>query len=140
MAAVGLLFLIQTWARLGSDMKNALKSLLNAMDKIAEDFEEVTDTDVREQMRRDAIHKTIIEPQATYVLPDEFGMFSPEGNGKVKAALAKLIKAARAEIKKAKVATPKARMAAFQDIEVESRNGATYDEYFGYDDTYEDRS
>jgi hypothetical protein len=119
-------------------MKKPLKALLNAMDKIVEEFEEVSDTDVRLQMR-EAIHKSLLEPQKGYVLPDEFGMFTAQGNKKVKAALAKFIEAAKIEIKQAKLTTPKARMAAFQDIEVESREGATYDEYFGYDDTYEEQ-
>jgi len=115
-------------------MKKSLMALLNAMDKIAEDFEEVTDTDVREQMR-DAIEKSLLQPVASYQLPDEFGMFEPEGNAKVKAALAKFIAAAEAEAGGLK--TRADRLRAFQDIDVESRDGNTYDEYFGYDDSLE---
>ena len=117
-------------------MKKALKQLINAFDKLAEDgHDEVMDTDVRERMH-DAVYKTLVEPQADYELPDEFGMFSPDGNKKVKAILAKFF--AHPEFAEAKkLPTPKARLDAFQDVEVESGEGNTYDEYFGYNDSFE---
>lgn len=116
-------------------MKKSLKALLNAMDKIAEEWEEITDTDVREQMR-DAIEQAVLAPVAGYTLPDEFGMFEPKGNAKVKAALAKFIETARVEA--AGLKTRQDRLRAFQDLDVESRDGNTYDEYFGYDDSLEE--
>ena len=115
-------------------MKKSLKALLNALDKVAEDFEEVTDTDVREQMR-DAVEKAILDPVPGYRLPDEFGMFEAKGNAKIKAALAKFIESARVEVKAAGLKSRADRLRAFQDTEVESRDGNTYDEYFGYDDS-----
>jgi hypothetical protein len=117
-------------------MKKAVKQLLNALDKLGEGgHDEVMDTDVREQMS-DALHKTLVEPQPDYQLPEEFGMFSPEGNKKVKAALSKFF--AHPEFVEAKkLPTPKARLDAFQDVEVESDGGNTLDEYFGYDDSFE---
>jgi hypothetical protein len=106
------------------------------MDKIAEEFEEVTDTDVREQMR-DAIEKSLLDPVPGYTLPDEFGMFEPRGNAKVKAALAKFVAAAKAEAEAAGLKNRADRLRAFQDIKVESRDGNTYDQYFGYDASLE---
>jgi hypothetical protein len=117
-------------------MKKALKQLINALDKLAEDgHDEVMDTDVREQMH-DAVYKTLVEPQPDYQLPDEFGMFSPEGNKKVKTILTKFF--AHPELIEAqKLPSSKARLDAFQDDEVESAEGNTYDEYFGYNDSFE---
>ena len=80
----------------GAKMKTSLKVLLDAMDRIAEEHEEVGDTAVRESMR-EAIEKALLAPVAGYILPDEFGMFEPEGDARVKAALARFIEAARAE-------------------------------------------
>ena len=116
-------------------MRKALKQLLNALDKLAEGgHDEVTDTDVRERMH-DAVFKTLVEPRPDYRLPDDFGMFSPAGNKKVKAILARFF--AHPEFAEAKtLATPKARLDAFQDVEVESAEGNTYDEYFGYNDSF----
>ena len=117
-------------------MKKALKQLLNALDKLVEGgHDEVMDTDVRERMH-DAVYKTLVEPQPDYLLPDEFGMFSPEGNKKVSTVLAKFF--AHSDVAEAKkLPTPKARLDAFQDVEVESAEGNTYDEYFGYNDSFE---
>jgi len=112
-------------------MKKALKQLLNALDKVFEEHEEVGDTAVREFMY-DAVHKSFVVPQAGYQLPDDFGMFSEDGNKQVKAALSRflahpdLLAAAR------QLKTPRERLDAFQDPEVESSEGNTQDEYFGY--------
>jgi hypothetical protein len=113
-------------------MKKSLKALLNALDKIAEEHEEITDTDVREQMR-EAIESALLNPVKGYQIPDEFGMFEVDGNARVKAALAKFIDSARVEA--AGLTTRLERLRAFQDLDVESRDGNTYDEYFGYDDS-----
>jgi hypothetical protein len=113
-------------------MKKSLKALLNALDKIAEEYDEVLDTDVREEMRQ-AVESALLEPVPDYQLPDEFAMFEPKGNAKVKAALAKFIASAQAECEAAGLKTRDDRLRAFQDIEVESRDGNTYDEYFGHD-------
>ena len=115
-------------------MKKALKALLNALDKVSEDHQEIFDTDVREQMR-DTIEKALLAPVAGYVLPDEFGMFEPQGNARVKAVLAKFIAAAKLE--SAALKTREDRLRAFQDIDVETRDGNGYDDYFGYDDSLE---
>ena len=115
-------------------MKKSLKTLLNAMDKIFEDFEEVGDTAVREQMR-ESIEKALLAPVTGYVLPNEFGMFESKGNAKVRAALAKFIESAK--IESVGLTTREERLRAFQDLDVESREGNTYDEYFGYDDSLE---
>lgn len=117
-------------------MKKALKQLLDALDELAEGgHDEVTDTDVRERMH-EAVFRTLVDPQADYQLPDEFGMFSPEGNREVKAILSKFITHPEfADAKK--LPSPKERLDVFQDVEVESVGGNTYDEYFGYNDSFE---
>ena len=101
-------------------MKKSLNALLNALDKVGEDFEEVSDTDVRERMR-DTVEKGLLDPVPGYRPPDEFGMFEPEGNTKVKAALAKFLAAAKAEAEDAGLKTRADRLRAFQAIDVESR-------------------
>jgi hypothetical protein len=115
-------------------MKKALKQLINALDQVFEEHEEVGDTDVREQMY-DAVYKGFIVPQAGYTVPASFGMFSEEGNKLVRTAIQKFL--AHPEIAAAakSLKTPEARLAAFQDTSVESNEGNTYDEYFGYAET-----
>ena len=116
-------------------MKNALRNLLNELDSIAEEHEEIIDTDVRENMG-DALHHAYLEPTAGYALPDDYEMEQPEGNAAIKAALMKFVAAAKAE--SPSLATREARLAAFQDLEVESEAGNTYDEYFGHEGDDED--
>ena len=112
-------------------MKKALEQLINALDRVFETDEEVGDTAVREAMY-DAVHKSFIKPVKGYTLPDDFQMFSPAGNKKVRAALAKFLAHPEVVTAAKGLKTPKERLAAFQNVEVESKEGNTYDEYFGY--------
>jgi hypothetical protein len=102
---------------------------------VAAGHEEVMDTAVREQLH-EAVFKTLVEPEAGYRLPEEFGMFSEEGNAKVRRILGKFLAHPEVEAAK-KLGTAKERLEAFGDLEVESSEGTTYDEYFGYNDSFE---
>jgi hypothetical protein len=93
--------------------------------------EEVGDTDVREQMY-DAVHRGFIVPQPGYELPAKFGMFSDEGDKLVRVALQKFLAHPDVVAAAKSLKTPEARLAGFQDTDVESSEGNTYDEYFGY--------
>jgi hypothetical protein len=112
-------------------MKKALKLLIDELDKIYKEHEEVGDTDVREQMY-DAIHNGFIVPHAGYTLPGSFGLFSDEGNEKVRAALQNFLTHPDVVTATTSLSTPEERLAAFQDAEVQSNEGNTHDEYFGY--------
>jgi hypothetical protein len=114
-------------------MKKALKQLINALDKVFEQHEEVGDTAVR-QFMYGAVHESFIVPQVGYELPDEFGMFSAEGNRKVCAALRKFLTHPEVVAAATGLKTAQERLDAFQDVEVDSSEGNTYDEYFGYFD------
>jgi hypothetical protein len=113
-----------------ANMKQALKQLLNALDRIYENNEELGDTAVREQMY-EAVYKSFIDPQAGYALPEEFGMFSAAANKKVKAALEKFLAHPQVIVAAKELKTPKERLDAFQDADVESSEGNIYEEYFG---------
>jgi hypothetical protein len=113
-------------------VKKLVKALLNAMDRVYEDYPEVTDTEVRVCMRK-AITDGFIDPKPGYILPDEFGMAGEEGEAKVKAALARFLAKARAQAAKAGLSTPEARLRAFQG-DVQSNDGSEYDLYFNHVD------
>ena len=112
-------------------MKRALKQLLDALDEVSEEHEEVGDTDVREQMS-DAVHKGFIVPQPGHQLPAKFGMFSDEGDKLVCVALQKFLSHPDVVAASKSLKTPAARLAAFQETDVESSKGNTYDVYFGH--------
>ena len=112
-------------------MKEALKRLLDALETVFDEHEEVGDTDVKQSMY-DAVHAGFFVPQPGYSLPTEFRMFSDEGNKKVRAALQDFLKHPDVLAAAKSLKTAEARLAAFQDGDVESREGNTYDFYFGY--------
>src|SRR6516165_3029968 len=113
-------------------MKKLVKALLNAMDRIEEGHAEVTDTEVRVNMRK-TITDGFIDPKPGFVLPEDFGMADDEGNAKVKAALARFLAKARDWAQTAGISTAEARLRAFQD-DVQSNDGSEYDMYFNHVD------
>jgi hypothetical protein len=112
-------------------MKTALRQLLDDLDEAAEAHEEVGDTDVREAMSRAVLHLLLV-PKADYVLPDQFRMYTDEGDRLVKHALARFFAHPEARALATSNATPTERLAAFQDESLQSAKGSYYDDYFGF--------
>lgn len=112
-------------------MKTALKELLDALDQVCEQHEELGDTDVRERMA-EAIEKAFALKEPGYRLPRRFGMFSRQGDAKVRAALVAFLMHPEVALATRTLETPEARLAAFQDGTVTSSRGSTFDTYFGY--------
>lgn len=112
-------------------IKKALGQLLTAFDKIFAEHEEIGDSDVRDQMYA-AIYGSFIQPQRGYTLPARFGMFSDKGNDLVRFALHKFLTHPEIRIASKALKTPEHRFAAFQDGDVETSEGTTCFEYFGY--------
>lgn len=108
-----------------------LKALLNTLNAIGEEHEEIGDTDVREQMSA-AISHGFLNPIECYNLPDSFGMFSDGANKYVKTALNQFLATVTPKIGSPGLETPKKRLNAFQDDDVESDDKTYYDDYFGY--------
>lgn len=107
-----------------------LRFFLTYLDGIMEKHEELQDTNVRERLH-EAVLNAFIRAEADYVLPEEFGMFTRVGNKRVRSALAVFLKKATVLAAKADLAPGLPRLAAFQDGDVTSKHGSTYDEYFG---------
>jgi hypothetical protein len=112
-------------------IKKALKQLLTAFDKIYAKHEEVGDSDVRDQMYA-TIYRSFIQPQRGYSLPPKFGMFSDMGNDSVREALHKFLTHPEVLAASRALKSPEDRFAAFQDDDVETSEGTTCFEYFGY--------
>jgi hypothetical protein len=112
-------------------MEKLLRTLLEDLEAIEQEHGEVTDTEVRDAMRH-PIHDGFINPQPGFVLGTDFGMLTPEGNEKVRAALNRFLKRAGEVAKAEGLNTPRARLDAFQNIEVASAGGCYYDDFFGY--------
>ncbi|MDR1141258.1 MAG: immunity 26/phosphotriesterase HocA family protein [Planctomycetaceae bacterium] len=115
-------------------IKKPLQRILNRLDTIAQSHGEVTDTDVRDVLHS-VVWEGFIDMKKNYSLPDNFAMFSKSGNKKVRTAIEKFLESVRtlsSEIPALK--DKESRFEAFQDIEIQSKEGSTYDEYFGDSD------
>jgi hypothetical protein len=64
-------------------------------------------------------------------MPDQFGLFSCKASQEVAKALKKFLAHPDVVAAAKKLKTPESRLAAFQDASTTSRDGNTYDEYFG---------
>jgi hypothetical protein len=109
-----------------------LSKLLTQLESISEEHEEVFDTDVREEMAT-AIYCGFIAPKKNYQLPPSFEMFDEDGDAAIRKALSKFLKEACAIADK-QGWTKKERQKAFQDPDVTSEGGLSYDEFFGHAD------
>ncbi|MDR3198464.1 MAG: hypothetical protein LBU34_11405 [Planctomycetaceae bacterium] len=124
----------QTRAFIGTEfnpLEKAIKKLLNKLDSIAEKYEDIFDTFVREEMFS-AIYHGFVLLEHDYKLPESFGMFSKAGNKRVFTALSDFIKDVQILAKREEsLQTIPKRLNSFQDDRIQSKNGITYDEYFG---------
>jgi hypothetical protein len=112
-------------------IKKGLKQFLTALDKIYAKHEEVGDSDVRDQMYA-AIYRSFIQPRRGYSLPAKFGMFSDKGNDLVRLTLDRFLTHPETLAASSALKSPEDRFAAFQDDDVETSEGTTCIEYFGY--------
>ena len=117
-----------------NSIKKPLLQLLNEFDRIAQTYEEIGDTDVREQIRV-ALNDGYVTPKDGFELPETFGMFEAEGNAQVGAALRQFLAAAnKIAAQRKNLQTAKGRLRSIQDENVTSDAGTLYDEYWGYVD------
>ena len=110
-----------------------LRALLNFLDRIYSKNPELGDTAVRERMF-EVINSRFIRLGASGPMPAQFGLFSSKANQEVGKALEKFLVHPDVVAAAKKLKTPKSRLAAFQDASTTSRDGNTYDEYFGNHD------
>ena len=114
-------------------IKNALRELLNTLDKLNEKHRGMGDTVVREQLSAAMIDYFVLaSPGKDFPLSGYYVKFTDQGNAEVHEALAQFL--THPEVKAALTQlTPQERLDAFQDEEVESGNyRSTYDNYFGW--------
>ena len=113
---------------------NPIKKLLDNLDLISNEFKEINDTDVREQLSE--LLEGILIKQDGYEIPKEVGMFSDLANDKVIKAMIEF----RNDIAVIGLKKFKDRREARKFIQqngVESNSGNLYDEYFGHMDMCE---
>lgn len=110
--------------------KQALKELLDEIERIGRRHDELYDTIVREQMA-EAILRAFVFDEPDYELPRQFGMESRRADAAIRRALERYIDKARRLARRHGLRDPAQRLRVFEDLEVTSRGGETYDEFFG---------
>lgn len=113
-------------------LKTYLLEFLNELDDISEEHGELGDTDCRERLT-DALVLAFLKPQVGYTLPADFdfGMFSDEGNAKVRAAFDRYVSRATARAAELGLNTPNERLSALNQ-DVVSKTGNCGDDYFAW--------
>ena len=113
-------------------MEDALRTLLERLEAIEEDYDGLGDTIVRDFMGDDILCGFLrLEPG--FPLSGEYDL-DPEANRLVKKAFAEFFTAARAAGKREGLHTFHQRLAAFQDVNVKTAGGADYNDFFGCKD------
>ena len=111
-------------------LKTALTQLLFALDRVQDEHGEVCDTVVRDVLRR-VITDAFVLPKPSFVMPTAFGLFSADGNAKVRAALEHFLSSPEVQTTRATL-TAEQRLAAFEDGDVRTNKGHTYDCFFSH--------
>ena len=115
-------------------MEKVLAELLRRLAAIEDAHPEVGDTEVGERLD-DAVHHGFLIPTPGYRLPDEFAMYSPEGDRAVRDALAWFLPAAVAAAAAEGLDTFHKRLPAFQNLEVTvGPERVCYNDFFGWAD------
>jgi hypothetical protein len=115
-------------------VEKVLAELLRRLVAIEDAHAEVGDTAVRERLD-DAVHHGFLIPTPGYQLPDEFAMYSPEGDRAVRGALVWFLPAATAAAAAEGLDTFHKRLAAFQNLEeTVSPDQVCYNDFFGWAD------
>jgi hypothetical protein len=112
-------------------MRDVLKKLLDLLDEIGNEHEELFDSDVRQNMRN-AIMEGFVRHRLQYEIPQDFGMFSDEGNTAVHKAIAEFVATANDKADELGISAFHDRLNVVQDESVCSGNGNDYDEFLGH--------
>ena len=116
---------------MGNKMKTVLGKLLERLEAVAEDHEEIFDTEVRERMGA-ACMEGFVRRSADFRLPRRFGLMHAAADARIHEALADFLSAAKEAAASGGLDTFHRRLAAFQDGAVVTDAGNDYEEFFGH--------
>lgn len=114
-------------------MDEVLLELLHRLEVVGDAYEELFDSEVREAMDA-AVFRGFIKPEPGYVLPNEFAMFTPAGDRRVREVLTWFLPAARVAAERAGLNTFHGRLGAFQNLDIRTARQNDYNDFFGWAD------
>lgn len=117
-----------------TNIESAVVALLEQLERISNEHDEVTDTDVRESM-----HLTLswyfVWAQERARFPRSFGMFSAEGDRLIADAILDFLDTAEESGELASIPVGQARLDVLQTDSAATADGRLYDEFIGHRDT-----
>ena len=114
------------------DFDSIYTDYLNALERIAEEHDELTDTDVRERLREVINYYFVWGNPVDDGFPQKYAMFSAEGDELVAQATQSFIEQAQQAV--AEVTVGNARNHLLESADVETEEGASFDEFIGSTD------
>jgi hypothetical protein len=115
-------------------LQRAVVGLFEQLEQIANEHEELTDTDVREAMHL-TLNCYFVWALDRSQFPRTFGMFSAEGDALVERALRQFLEIAEQSGELSRVPVGQVRLDILQADDIATKGGMQYDEFFGHRDT-----
>jgi hypothetical protein len=110
---------------------SALAGLLDALEEVADQHSEIFDTDVRERVWV-VVDRCYVRRHGTFEVPSELGMFSVDGNVRLKTALDRHLRNLLSAAETDGLETEAERLAVIQNSEIRSsRQGFAFEDFFG---------
>lgn len=116
-----------------TNLENAVVALLEELERISHEYEEVTDTDVRESMHL-ALTWYFVWAQERTRFPRSFGMFTVEGDRVVAGAILGFLEAAERSGELSSTPVGQTRLDVLQADSATTADGMLYDEFIGHRD------
>lgn len=115
------------------EFANIYRGYLNALEEIAEEHEELTDTDVRERLHEVINWYFIWGNPIERDFPLRYSMFSSEGDELVAKATKEFIESARQIVSEVEIGENRNEL--IEDFSIETNSGENYDLYLGSAET-----
>ena len=112
---------------------NSVKSFYLKLEQLSKDYEELTDTDVRESLHM-VLSYYFVWGKSMDRLPISYGMFSLEGDNAVANAVNQFLSSIFAIPEIGEVTIGKERLALLQNKEIKTHSGSEYDDFIGHSD------
>lgn len=112
-------------------MEPLLLELLHRLEAIADTHTEIGDTVVREALS-ETVFLGFVRPEPGFLLPETFGLATPDGDRRIREVLEWFLPAANAVAERVGLVTFHQRLAAFQDGNVRTVRTNDTEEFFGW--------
>ncbi len=114
------------------DFEAVYADFLNALESIAEQYDELTDTDVRERLREVIEYYFVWNNEVDDRFPQKYAMFSAQADALVASAIRSFIEQAQQLVRDVEVGDDRNHL--LENFDIETLSGAYFDEFIGSTD------